>query len=195
MKSRAHRVLGRRAHAPMSLVFSLGVRILRGSRDPSTRPSPELRSWIGAPSSRPGLRLQASADRHSALAAAAPPVRRGDGPERPQRSVARLSAARIGHAGEARLLFPSRDHVCETTTSGQLHRTGRYPARGELTLRECSLLRQCDRNLVQVHSVFEDQLVERLIPESRLHRSMSHRLGVRPGAVHTGEVTGPEEVP
>src|SRR4029450_12073740 len=62
-------------------------------------------------------------------------------------------------------------------------------------LGEHVLLRQCDRNLVQIHSVFEDQLVESLFPESRLHRRMAHRLRVGPGAVHTGEVTGPEEVP
>src|SRR5215468_3335005 len=64
-----------------------------------------------------------------------------------------------------------------------------------LALREHALLRQCDRNLVQVHSVVEDQLVESLFPESRLHRRMAHRLRMGPGAVHTGEVTGPEEVP
>src|SRR6266849_9544187 len=57
-----------------------------------------------------------------------------------------------------------------------------------------TLLRQCDRNLVQVDRVVEDQLMERLFPESRLCRSMSHRLGVWPRAVEPGEVAGPKEI-
>src|SRR6266480_484644 len=57
-----------------------------------------------------------------------------------------------------------------------------------------ALLRQCDRNPVQAHGVVEDQLVERFFPERRLRRSMSHLLRVRPRAVQTREVAGPQEV-
>src|SRR5260370_37937923 len=61
-------------------------------------------------------------------------------------------------------------------------------------LRDGSLLRQCDRDLVEGHGVFKDQLVESLLPESRLRRGMSHRLAVWPGAVETREIAGPEGV-
>src|SRR6266403_458230 len=61
-------------------------------------------------------------------------------------------------------------------------------------LRERSPLRQRDRDLVEAHGVFKDQLVESLLPESRLRRGVSHRLGVWPGAVETREIAGPEEV-
>src|SRR5262245_32178998 len=52
----------------------------------------------------------------------------------------------------------------------------------------------CDRDLVETDRVVEHQLVQRLFPESRLRRSMSHRLRVWPRAVEAREVTGPEEV-
>ncbi len=61
-------------------------------------------------------------------------------------------------------------------------------------LRERSLSRRCHRDLVEAHRVFEDQLVERRFPECRFSRSMSHRLGVRPRAVETREVAGPQKV-
>src|SRR5262249_9652444 len=48
--------------------------------------------------------------------------------------------------------------------------------------------------LVQADSVFEDELVEGLLPQGRVHRRMSHFLGAWPGAVEPGEVTGPEKV-
>src|SRR5271167_184811 len=63
-----------------------------------------------------------------------------------------------------------------------------------LALCERSLSRQGDRDFVEAHRVFEDQLVERRFPESRLRRSVSHRLGMRPWAVETREVAGPQEV-
>src|SRR2546430_14962612 len=37
--------------------------------------------------------------------------------------------------------------------------------------------------------------MEHLFPERCLHRRMAHRLGMRPGTVQTGKITGPEEVP
>src|ERR1700736_22299 len=61
-------------------------------------------------------------------------------------------------------------------------------------LRVGSPLWQRDRDLVEAHGVFKDQLVESLLPESRLRRGVSHRLGVWPGAVETREVARPEEV-
>src|ERR1700736_92369 len=61
-------------------------------------------------------------------------------------------------------------------------------------LRVGSPLWQRDRDLIEAHGVFKDQLVESLLPESRLRRGVSQRLGVWPGAVETGEITGPQEV-
>src|ERR1700739_1524449 len=57
-----------------------------------------------------------------------------------------------------------------------------------------SLLGRCDRDLVKVHCVFKDQLVEGFPPESGLCGGVPHSLGVRPRAVETRKVTGPEEV-
>src|SRR5881296_2342495 len=52
----------------------------------------------------------------------------------------------------------------------------------------------CHGNLIQVDSVFEDELIEGLLPQGRLHRCMAHLPGARPGAVEPGEVTRPEKV-
>src|SRR5690348_6809305 len=56
------------------------------------------------------------------------------------------------------------------------------------------LLRQGDRDLVEAYRVFEDQLVEGCLAECRLRRGVSHCLGMRPRAVETREVAGPQEI-
>jgi hypothetical protein len=97
--------------------------------------------------------------------------------------------------------LPTVQEALSDTITTRPQPLARWPVRaapwpqGSGASRHGSLLRQGDRNLVQVHSVVEDQLVESLVPQSRLRRGVSHRLGVRPGTVETGEVTGPEEVP
>src|SRR5262245_21480673 len=68
------------------------------------------------------------------------------------------------------------------------------PGSTNFALRAGSLLRQCDGNLVEADGVVKDQLVERRFPEGRLGRDMPHRLGVRPGAVETREVAGPQKI-
>src|SRR5215831_7535675 len=85
-------------------------------------------------------------------------------------------------------------HFYTTTPFLPLTALSATPRTLHFALGEGTLLRQCDRSLVQIHSIFEDQLVESLFPESRLYWRMPHRLGVWPGAVKTGEVTGPEKV-
>src|SRR5271163_1111669 len=73
---------------------------------------------------------------------------------------------------------------------------GAAPLRFGRALALClrSVSRQCDRDLVEAHRVLEYQLIERRFPESRLCWSVSHRLGIWPRAVETGEVAGPQEV-
>src|SRR6516165_10031979 len=73
---------------------------------------------------------------------------------------------------------------------------GAIPLRCARALALCqrSLSRQGDWNLVEAYRVFENQSVERRFTESRLRGSVSHRLGVRPRAVETREVAGPQEV-
>src|SRR5205807_704562 len=74
------------------------------------------------------------------------------------------------------------------------YREGGPEARGPLGLLGGLLLRQGDRDLVELGGVLEDQLVERRLAERRLAGGMAHRLGMRPRAVETGKVAGPQEV-
>src|SRR5215469_14741154 len=56
------------------------------------------------------------------------------------------------------------------------------------------LPRHFDRDLVEADRVVEDQLVECRLPERRLRRSMTHRPGIRPRAVETREIAGPQKI-
>src|SRR5215831_1185471 len=56
------------------------------------------------------------------------------------------------------------------------------------------LVRHSDRDLVEVHGILEDEPVERVCAERRLGRRMALGLRVRPRAVETGEVAGPQEI-
>src|SRR5262249_40166104 len=64
----------------------------------------------------------------------------------------------------------------------------------DVALRERSLLGPCYRNLVQADSIFEDELVQGVLPQGRVHRRMSHLPGAWPRAVEPGKVTRPEKV-
>src|SRR5947199_6953142 len=63
-----------------------------------------------------------------------------------------------------------------------------------LALCGCWLLRQRDRDLVEVHGILEDQLFERVFAERRLGRRVALGFRVRPGAVEAGKVAGPQEI-
>src|SRR5437588_6346375 len=63
-----------------------------------------------------------------------------------------------------------------------------------LALYSYALLRQRDRDLVEVHGILEDQLVERGLAERRLGRRRAFGVRVGPSAVEAGEVTGPQEI-
>src|SRR5713226_1755178 len=67
-------------------------------------------------------------------------------------------------------------------------------ARGPLVLLGGLLLRLRHRDLVEVRGVFEDQLVEGGLAERRLAGRVAHHLRMRPRAVETGEVAGPQEI-
>src|SRR6266851_10171618 len=73
-------------------------------------------------------------------------------------------------------------------------RRGGPDARGPIALLGGLLLRQGDRDLVEVRGVLEDQLVEGGLAERRLAGGVAHRPGMRPWAVETGEVAGPQEI-
>src|SRR5215469_18761275 len=61
-------------------------------------------------------------------------------------------------------------------------------------LLDAGFLWQGDRDLVEADGVVKDQLVERRLPECCLRGDMPHSLGIRPWAVETREVAGPQEI-